>query len=194
MFCFSWFGDFMCIFEYFFSIFDLTTFWQSSANKKNSTAKTKKKDVTFLQVWLFGGFTGLTHSPNRSPSWVCLNVPVEDGTSIVWKRAMQSWLENTSEREKRNEKIICRSRCDGEKGKREKETEGRRLFLLSRAAACFISTAALPLPLLPLLPLAGSTAPDGEPGYCPNGSSVFIITSAPPPPLCRDGGASVIDN
>ncbi|KAK5927124.1 hypothetical protein CgunFtcFv8_022643 [Champsocephalus gunnari] len=58
-------------------------------------------------------------------------------------------------------------------------------FLLSGAAACFISTAASSPP-----PPPGPPAPDGEPGYYPNGSSVFIITSAyaSTPPLCRDGG------
>lgn len=72
-------------------------------------------------------------------------------------------------------------------GKREKERDGWRLFFCLELQP--VSLAHQPAPLLLLL--VGSPAPDGEPGYSPNGSSVFIITSAyasSPHPPARDGG------
>lgn len=76
-------------------------------------------------------------------------------------------------------------------GTREKEREGWWLFFCLELQP--VSLAHQPAPLLLL---AGSPAPDGEPGYCPNGSSVFIITSAyaSTPPLCPGWGVAVIDN
>lgn len=83
------------------------------------------------------------------------------------------------------------SKMGWREGKREKEREGWWLFFCLELQP--VSLAHQPVPLLLL---AGSPAPDGEPGYCPNGSSVFIITSAyaSTPPLCPGWGAAVIDN
>lgn len=109
-------------------------------------------------------------------------------------RGLQSEQENTGEKKK-----MRGWRCAGERGRGEKnEREGCWLFFCLRLQP--VSLAHQPAPPLPLLLLASSPAPDREPGYCPNGSSVFIITSTYasnfplPPLLCPGWGPAVIDN